>query len=659
MKKQTLSLLLALAAGQYIYAQAPAQATAIVTEKWADKPALHTIEAKYAKEPAVILADTRRVQYVDEPKNEMAEYYTLHKLVHINDDRGIEQFNKIYLGVGENADLTDVKARTVLPGGKVVELNKNNIKDIKEKDGNTYKIFAMEGLEKGCEVEFTYTFKKDVAFMGREVVQTEIPSLNTTFEVIAPERLRFEMKAYNFNGEATDTVLNSKRISTFVVKDSPGAEDEKYADYSANLRRIEFKLAYNDQVRKGERLFTWNELARRVYSAYTDYTDKENAALADMVKENGWDKLPDETSKIIAVEDYIKKKFGYNEDMDDEEPNKLQTILKNKISGTRGMMRLYTAIFQNLGINYQYVLAADKTKLLIDRRFENWNNCDYSLFYFPAENKFIAPTRPDFRYPWVMPSWAGANGLFFRRTTLGTVSTAMGDVRPVNQEDYSKTHSNIQSHLELTNNLDSLNIDDKMIFSGYAAVQYRDLFNLANDDDKRKFIKEMAKNLASSENVLFSEILNPEFEKATDNVPLTLHFKTRSGELLEKAGNKLLVKIGMAIGQQVEMYQEKPRQSPVNIEYGQVEERNLELMIPAGYKVSNLNDLKISQTYNDNGEQTMGFVSDYKLTGNMLSIHIVEDYRKTFYPLSQFEQFKKIINASADFNKVVLVLEKI
>jgi hypothetical protein len=81
-------------------------------------------------------------------------------------------------------------------------------------------------------------------------------------------------------------------------------------------------------------------------------------------------------------------------------------------------------------------------------------------------------------------------------------------------------------------------------------------------------------------------------------------------------------------------------------------------VIPAGYTISNPNDLNISQTYMENGQLTMGFVSDYVVKGNILSVHIMEQYRRTTYPLTQFQQFQKIINASADFNKVVLVLEK-
>jgi hypothetical protein len=54
----------------------------------------------------------------------------------------------------------------------------------------------------------------------------------------------------------------------------------------------------------------------------------------------------------------------------------------------------------------------------------------------------------------------------------------------------------------------------------------------------------------------------------------------------------------------------------------------------------------------------MGFNSSYQAEGNIVKINILEEYRRTNYPLSQFEDFKKVINAAADFNKVTLVLEK-
>ena len=655
MKKNTLLLLsLTLFSAHHLYAQAPV----VEPEKWVEKPMISKLDEKYSKESAVVLFDKRKIEYVDVSKNEIAEYYTLHKVVHINDDRGIEYFNKVYLNIAENGDIVEIKGRTILPGGKIIELDKKNIKDIKEEDGNTYKIFAMDGLEKGCEVEYYFTYKRPVSFFGREVVQSSVPELETNFQIVAPDRLRFDVRPYNFEVTPTDTVLNKKRITACTFKGTFGADEEKYAAYQANLRRIEFKLSYNDIVSKGERLFTWNELAKRMFAIYTYYNEKELKKITDIIAENGWDRLNTEVAKITAVETYIKNKFSYNENLNSDEGNSLSSVLQNKIGGTTGTVRLYHAIFEKLGINFQVVLTGDRDKWIIDRTFENWNNCDNPLFYFPAEGKFLAPTRPDYRYPWITPSWGGTNGIFCKRTTLGNFSTALAEIKNVALEDYAKTTDNIEARLELNKGLDSLTIDDRQIFTGYAATGLRDAFNYSNQEQKTNIIKELAKSFASTDHILSSEILNPEFDKANTNQPFILHVKTKSSELVERAGNKLLLKIGMAIGPQVEMYQEKPRQEPMNIEYAQIEERKIDLVIPDGYNVTNLNDLKIDQTFKDNGELTMGFVSGYELKGNILSIHIMEEYSKTFYPLSQFDSFRKIINASSDFNKVVLVLEK-
>ena len=654
MKKKTFFLALTIVSAQQLFAQT----NKIEKETWADKPLIHAVDNKYSKEAAVLISDLRRVEFVDASKDELAEYYTIHKIIHINDDRGIEGFNKIYLGLNENSDIVDVKARSILPGGKIVELDKNNIKDVKEEDGNTYKIFAMEGLEKGCEVEYFYTYKKPTTYFGREMVQERIPILQTTVQVIGPPRLRFEIKPYNFSISFTDTTLNGKRIAQCIIKETPGLDEEKYAFFDANACRVEYKLAYNDSGNRTERLFTWNELAKRVYGVYTDYSDKENKIVMEMVAANGWDKLTDEVAKVTAVESYLKKNFSYNEDLNSSDGNELATVIKNKIGGTIGTMRLYTAIFQNLGVNYQYVLSANREKFAIDRQFENWNNCDYPIFYFPAENKFLAPTRPDYRYPWIFPSWGSTNGLFCKKMTLGNYTNAVAEIKPVPMEDYDKTVQNIESRLELNKDMDSLTIDAKQIFAGYASVNYRDAFNFSNDEQKKNIIKELTKAYNNSENILSSEVLNQDFEDETTNKPLILHAKTKSGELIERAGNKLLLKIGMAIGPQEEMYQEKPRQEPVNMPFGHIEERKIDFVIPDGYTISNPNDLKIDQTYSDNGELTMGFVCSYEIKGNLLSVHIVEQYRHEYYPMEQFAPFRKIINSSADFNKVVLVLEK-
>jgi hypothetical protein len=107
------------------------QQPAIEKEEWASKPVIHAISPDYQNEPAVIILDRRRLEFIDDSAGDVREYYTLHKIIRVNNDKGIEYFNKIYLGISDNTDIVDIKARTILPDGKVIVLDKNNIKDMK------------------------------------------------------------------------------------------------------------------------------------------------------------------------------------------------------------------------------------------------------------------------------------------------------------------------------------------------------------------------------------------------------------------------------------------------------------------------------------------------------------------------------------------------
>jgi hypothetical protein len=631
----------------------------IELQHWDTKPVLHAVDPRYKSESAVYLLDERWMEYVDEPKDEVGLYRTLHRIIHINDDKGIEAFNKVYLGVSDNSDIVDIRARTILPGGKVIEVDRQSIKDLKEEDGNVYKIFAMEGLEKGCEVEYYYTYRRNTTFFGREQLQGVFPVLKARLKILAPQRLVFQLKAYNCELAVTDTVINGKRIFSAGLGDLRGAEKEKYAAYKANLARVEYKLSYNTANNGGTvRLFTWNELAKRVYNVDAGFTDGEQKKAGELIRHQGWDKLGGEREKIIAVENYLKKKISTREDIKDDNAENVEWILKNGIATSRGIVRLYEALYKGLGLETQIVLAADRSEATIDRSFENWNNASEFLLYFPGQKKFLAPTLPGTRYPWIEPSWGGRDGLFCKTTTIGTFTTAMAEIRPIPLEDYSENFNRIDSKLQLNTGMDTLLVDMKQSYGGYSAFGYRAGFVLANAEQQHTFLKEIVKFGTNSENIVSSKIENADFESFNDNKPFIVQANVKSSELLEIAGNKILVKIGEIIGPQVEMYQEKARQFPMDMGFPHSFERTIELVVPDGYMIKNPEDLKIHDEYKENGQVTMGFVSEYNLEGNRLKVHIMEQYRRVDYPLAQYEDFRKIINASADFNKIVLVLEK-
>ena len=625
---------------------------AIVHEEWTAKPALHTVDPRYNKESAVILLDKRRIEFVDLDKDNIAEYRTVHRIIRVNDDNGIESYNKIYLGYTDSTDIIDMRARAILPNGSVREVNRESMKDLKEDDGRTYKIFAMEGLEKGSEIEFYYTVKRNLDFFGQELLQGSFPIADSRMEILCPERLVFQLKGYNCTIEVADTLLNGKKVFSARLADIPGADKEKYSDYEANLERIEYRLSYNTRG-GGEhiRLNTWNLLAKRIHEMYGTFTEKELNRTGDLIEANGWQKLPDDPQKIMAVENYLKKQFTAREEIDNERSGSLEWIIKNKIANRRGMVRLYAAVFQKLGIDYQIVLTCDRTEKQIDRSFENWNNADNFLFYFPSTKKYLAPSLFYLRYPWINPDWAGGEAVYCQSTTIGNYTTAIAVVKQVPLEDAANSFTRIDASLHFNRSMDSLRIDLRDSEAGYLAEGYRAAWIMSDPDTRTKMMKELVRAATNSEKIVSSGVENDNYECYNENKPFVMHADVLSDGLLENAGRNILVKIGAVIGKQEEMYQEKPRQFPIQLSYPHSLERFIDFVVPVGYTVKNAGDLAIRQDF-----QTMSFVSDYKMEGDTLRVHILETYRNTTYPISDYENFKKVINAAADFNKVTLVL---
>lgn len=621
--------------------------------QWKDKPALHTIDTGYADESAVYVTDDRINEYVIE-KDGFFLYRTIHRIVHINNDKGIESFNKIYLPFDEGIEMMDVKARTILPNGKIVELDKDNVKDWKDDDGQ-YKIFALDGLTKGCEVEYYFTLKKYASLFGREILSSGIPAMNGHFELIAPKHLAFETKSFNDLPDSKDTTISDKKY--VVINDSKidGAEDEKYSMYQANLKRVEYKLSYNLDKNANERMYTWNELAKKAYEIYTDIGDKDYKKikeLADVIGIKG-----SEISKAIAIENYLKKNFITRKDIDDGDADDLGKVIKNKVASHKAIVKLYIGLLTIANVNFQLVLTGDRENYIIDQKFENWNNAANFLLYFPSTKKFIAPTEVEYRYPWIPPSWGATNGIFCVATTIGSFTTAIGEIKRIPMEDAEHNFVNMDVNLSLDKN-DTVTLDVKQMYGGYAAANYKLPFVFLPEDQQKNVLKEMVKFGTNSENILSHSFENKEMEQDDPYKPFVINASVKSTNLTERAGEKIILKIGEVIGEQAEMYDTKSRTSPIDLEFAHSLIRNIVFTIPDGYKIKNLQDLNINNVYKENDKELMGFVSSYTVEGNKLKIHIREFYNQVTYPKTLYEPFKKVINASADFNKVVLILDK-
>jgi hypothetical protein len=623
--------------------------------EWKAAPKLHTIPKQFQEAAAVFVNDDRIIEYAFE-KEELFFYKTLHRIVHINNDRGIEAFNKIYLPFEEGVTMIDVRARTILPNGKIIELDKSNIKDLKDEDGQ-YKIFALEGLTKGCEIEFYFTVKKEPSFFGREILSSGIPVMQARVELLAPDHLLFETMGFNGIETGKDTLIGEKRHTLIIVNDIKAMEEEKYSMFRASSKRVEYKLSYNAAKSTRERLFTWNELSKRLHNIYNTVNDKDIKKIRELLETINIKTASGDAEKIALIEHYVKKNFNAREDIPSDDAEDLVKVIRNKVASHRAIVKLYLGLFREAKIDYQLVLAGDRTDYMVEKNFENWNNAKNFLVYFPGTNKFLAPTETEYRYPWIPPTWAATNGLFCVSTTIGNFTTSIGEIKMIPLEKYEHNYLNMEMDLELDKK-DELVIRVKQLYGGYAAPNYKMPFIFLPADEQDKVLKQMIRFGANTENIISHSFENKEMEQKDPYKPFVINASVKASNLVEHAGQKVIIKIGEVIGEQAQMYDIKSRENKIDLHYPHALVRTIRLKIPEGYRITNADDLKINVAHKENDVVTMGFVSDYEIKGNIITIRVVEDYRNYIYPRDQYPVFEKVINAAADFNKIVLVLEK-
>lgn len=125
-----------------------------------------------------------------------------------------------------------------------------------------------------------------------------------------------------------------------------------------------------------------------------------------------------------------------------------------------------------------------------------------------------------------------------------------------------------------------------------------------------------------------------------------------------EAGNSILLKVGDLIGAQSELYQEEERVFEVENSNNRGYLREISITVPEGYSVQNAEDIIITEKVYNEEDPIFLFESSYEMQGNELKIEIEEFYNQIYYPKEKFEDFRKVINAAADWNKVVLVLKE-
>lgn len=639
------------------YLAYPQENIAYSTYNWEETPTILDTQG-FGDRDIVQLKDKHVVDFRFSDANTLIEYDIEHYSYWLNSDDEIENFNKIYLPYNSSSSILRSKARVIKKDGSTIELDESKIMTAKnEETGQEYKYFAFEGIEKGSSIEYFWIIKSSPRYSGRRItLQSDIEKRNIEFDLYAPSNLFFKFKSYNgLDSIVYDTIKTEQQHWSLKIDKQIALEDETYSAYHANKKYLIYKLDYNSATNVSNIISYVNSTKNIFAYLYTPNKNKVKKAVAKILKSKNIDIARDLNSKIRTIEDYIKNTIYYI-DSYNPELNDLSSVLSKKIANKSGIIKLYIEMFNQQNIQHELVLTSDRFNLKFDKDFEATIFLEDYLFYFPEIDAYLSPVALSSRLGFPTPEYTECYGLFIKKVAFGDFASGIGKIKYIKGVDYKKNFDNIIVDVDFDkDDLTNTNLKIDRSSGGYYIKWLQPFMHILKE--KEETLDEQITFINENIEIISKTVYN---DDATffGIEPLRVVADAKANVFVEKAGANLLFKVGELIGPQSEMYQEKERIQPMETYYRKNYHRVINVTIPEGYTIKNLDNINLKETYQQENKEIMKFHSSYKIEENKLIITADEYYNFIRLSREEFEDYRRVMNAAADFNKVTLILEK-
>jgi len=626
------------------------------TYDWEETPS-YTVE-KGTTEDMIAVKEKIVTEFYFKEKD-LIEYFLEHKVLWLNSDDAIEEYNKIYLPFSSRAELQVNKARVITAEGKLINLDQTKILTAEDEEtGRTYKYYALEGITKGSFIEYMYVVKRPPSYTGKKVyIQDSYNKDKVQFDLFSPNNLLFKFKSFNGLPEVERDTLSTEKLHYKLYADKvKKLESEYQAPYNASRTFIVYKMDKNTAGNSAD-IVSYNNVSQNVYSRYyAEYSSETAGLIQDFIKELGFPESIDEESIVRKLDFYIKTNV-YSQDVNSEELEDLDQILTKKVANETGVIKLYIAVLRTLNIKHELVLTTDRKQMRFDTEFEATNFLTDFLLYFPNSKKYLSPNASGTRFGFPLPYMMDNYGLFIKEVVIGDYKSAIGKIKFIAPVKADKVVDVMKVTIDFNKeNLAENRINFDRSFSGYYAMNIQPFMHLIQGDDREELVDSFIEGITTEFEIIDRKLINDDSELfGVKPLQFIVDFTTEA--FVQKAGRKYLFKLGDLIGQQVQLYQEKKRVLPLEDQFHRSYIRTLTIHIPEGYKITNLDDINIDNSYVKGIKELFSFKSSYQLEGNTLTVTANEHYRENMVQVAMYEEYRAVINSAADFNKIVLLLE--
>jgi hypothetical protein len=252
----------------------------------------------------------------------------------------------------------------------------------------------------------------------------------------------------------------------------------------------------------------------------------------------------------------------------------------------------------------------------------------------------------------------GNQGLFIRKIEYQGLESGIGKMGNIPVLPSELSIDSLTVSTVIPDDFSEATYDISYHMTGYRAYYFQEAYSSAEDNKKEEAALPYVKIISDDSDVEGLKVENADEPANFFLKPVSVSAKAKTNAPVEKAGDKILYNIGKLIGEQSHLYDDVKRKQPIEIEYQHQFFRVLTVEIPEGCRITNPDILNMDVNYTRDGKSMASFKSTYEIIGRKVIVKVLEKYDLIQAPLEDYEVFKKVINAAADFNKLTLIIER-
>ncbi len=491
-------------------------------------------------------------------------------------------------------DITSIHARTIKPDGSIADFDgKVFTKSVAKAKGLKYlaKTFTLPAVTPGCIIEYYYTddLSEDWIIDSHWILSNELFTKAGDFSLkpFISDNVAYTVRWTWQNtppGAPPATAgpdhvvhLHVSNVAPFLTEDLMPPENElKW--------RVDFN--YSLDAPESDVNHFWSKVGKRMNSQMESFVGKPKALDSAVAEIVGLNDSPEVKLQKIYARVQELRNTSYEVRKTDEEtkrekekaPATAEEVWKRGYGSGFDLTWLYLALVRAAGFEAYGIKAADRGNYFFNPSLMQSGRVNANLVLVKLNGKNIycdpgAAFTPFGLLPW---QETGIQGLQLDKKDPTWVHT----LSPTSDQARTERHAN----LTLT---DTGDLEGKLTvtYTGVEAARLRREERHADDTERKKYLEDIVKGYVSAA----SEVkLTNQPDWKNPALPLVAELDLKVPGWASGAGRHFLVPVGLFGAHEKHLFDPSERVHPIYFEYPYAEQDDIDIQLPAGWKISSI-----------------------------------------------------------------------